>query len=221
MKSLIEALADDLEDRKAKAVAVYRELLHRGGEKFSPADVARFKEAAGLLGKDMGQVAADYKLVSLAREWKAMAEQAPHIQREIEAAWSALLAHDAERAKLIERLDAERRELYAAHQAATSKGSSAASATERLRSAKREAAAILDGIDADLPPEPPLEEGGPFEVTLPRPVTGHFHGMQFVDGKATTTVVTWARQVAGLDGYVVRDLSKPAKAEAAPALAGA
>jgi hypothetical protein len=167
MKSLIEALADDTEQRRQAAVGTYRELLHRGDEKFSDADLAKFKDAAELLGKNLEAVSSDYRVVAEARRW---AEQANTIDREHAAhleADKALRDHVAEMARVQAEMQRRRNELTAELHQAYSRLGSAREAQRRLKDLKLRHGAVLVGIDCNDPDcdrPTPLEQGGPFLV---------------------------------------------------------
>jgi hypothetical protein len=114
-KSLIEAMADqDAEERNA-ATGVYRELLQRGDSTdFTPKDQERFRRAAGLLGRDLGQVQLEYRAVEQARTLKATAETLPQAEADHAAAAEALAAHDEETLRIEAARKAERGQLGAA-----------------------------------------------------------------------------------------------------------
>ena len=217
MKALIQALADDLERRRAEAAATYRELLQGDASSLSPKDMARFKDAAGLLGKGLDQVGADFKQVEEARRRKLLAETLPAAAKAHEDANQAVTEHAAEMDRVREQMMVEHHRLLAARDQALSAWQTANQAKDQFQQQKLAHAELLQGIDLDLPPEPELERGGPFEVIAPRPFNDNLYGVPLRNGVGRTDVVAHARHLMSMEGegWVVRDLSKQPKAEPA------
>lgn len=235
MKGLIEALRDDVEQQRETAKPIYVRLLHRGGDAdFSDADKAEFKRVAGLLGKDLGQVAAEFQIVQEGRRWQALGDTVAETEAAYEAAFNAAEEYAAETKRLVEERQRRFRELYVQRDEAEQRRRNAYHAREQLEAMKYTSplhAMILAGIKCapysppppaprQTEPDPAQAEGGPFEITSEvRDFTGERYGVKFVRGVGRTTLVQAANDLRGA-GYAVRDLSQepaaPPPAEPAP-----